>query len=132
MTDQRWWICDLADETSPGGHLYEAPNARSALAKFRADMVEHYLAAATSRTHARDIVRANRPRVYGGPLTAAEAFEHELGWAWAWEMCSPKYRSDVYCSPDGRATRDEAVMILGERITALMERQAGDVYGLSA
>jgi hypothetical protein len=129
---QRWWLCDLDGEPVGGGALYEAPTARRALARFRADMIEHFLAAADSRTHARDIVRANHPKVYAGPLTTAEAFEHELGWAWAWEMCGSRYVTHTIASPAAPATRAQAVEVLGEKITARMEHQAAQLYGVAA
>lgn len=129
--DRRWWLVDLAEDVVPGNRLVEGRNARAALAAFRADMVEHFYPAAGSYRGAREIVRLNRPTVYDGPLTDAEAFAHDIGWTWAWQMCEPQFGwKDVIVIPGGPATREQATAVLGEELASRMEHQLAALYGI--
>ena len=74
------------NDQKPGHHLYHGRNARSALAEFRADMVQHF-SACDSRRYAIARVRALCPVIIAGPMTDVEAFQHLTGWTWAWEIC---------------------------------------------
>ncbi len=73
----------------------QAATARHALARFRAEMTEHF-AGSTSRHRARESVRANRPVILAGPWTAAETYTHDFGWAWAWHICDKTSTTTTY------------------------------------
>jgi hypothetical protein len=111
---RRWWVVDLLEDPTPGGCLVEAPDGPTAVASFRAGLDPHFTGTAA---------------VTAGPLTASEAFTHDLGWTWAWEMGEPRYAGSARTVPPARpATRDEAAAVLGENLAADIERHLAAAY----
>jgi len=122
-----WWVADFDEDSVPGGQLVDAPNRRVALARFRAAMVEHFMGC-DSRTYATERVRVKRPVIIAGPLTAQEAYDHALGWAWAWEICN---RDKVHrIVPGGPAPRELAERELGAEMAARIEAELARDFGI--
>jgi len=73
---RRWWL--LGATTWSGTHLYEARNARAALAAYRRDITTAERANGLSVRDIRYLTRASNLRVVAGPLTTVEAFQDDL------------------------------------------------------
>lgn len=82
---RRWWF--VGAKLWPSIMPYAAANARAAIVAHRRDWIEAEVANGRSRREATDLIRASGLYVVNGPLTTPEAFERELGWTLAWEMC---------------------------------------------
>lgn len=121
----RWWVVGC-DESVP--HFYRAKTGRSAVAAFRADLVEMERGSGVSLRDARFIVRRLEPHVIEGPLTAREACDLDLGWLWAIAICDESHSLSL--EPTMPATRDDAVKWLGEERAIRMERAVRRWYGL--
>ena len=128
---KQWWLLDLEHDLVPGHHVVQAANGRAALASFRADMVQHFQVH-DSKRRATDRVRVLHPIVIAGPLTAAEAFRHEVGWRWAWQITDYDSRHmSVLCEPAAPADRETAVRFLGEQKTAQIEAVIAEDTGVT-
>ena len=126
MTDP-WWMVGC-DGSVP--HFYQARTGRSAVAKFRANLIEMERGGAgVSLKDARLIVRWLEPHVSDGPLTAQQAYDLDLGWLWAIAVCDESHSLPL--SPTGPVDRDFAVRELGEQRVTAMEREARRRYKLS-
>lgn len=124
----RWWLVDLEQDQRPGHDLVCAPNRRQAIAKFRADMVI-FFSAHESRRWAAARVRALGPVVIDGPLTPQEAFEHALGWHWAYEITDRESRrTTVPVEPLTPASRTDAERELGPDIARRIEKDTAAAY----
>jgi hypothetical protein len=88
---RRWWY--IGAKSWPSIHPVAAVNGRMALAQFRRDIIAAELFNGESRRAAIDYVRAVGLYVIDGPLTTSQAYECEVGWAWAWALC--KFTADV-------------------------------------
>jgi hypothetical protein len=122
-----WWMVGC-DGSVP--HFYQARTGRSAVAKFRANLIEMERGGAgLSLKDARYIVRALEPQVIDGPLTAQQAYDVDLGWLWATAMCDQHLGAEVI--PSGPATRGQAVDYIGEDQVIRMERSARKRYRLN-
>ena len=128
----RWWLVDLLRDQRPDHFLVRAPGRRQALSSFRADMIRHFRAHSSLRW-ATEKVRIMEPVIVAGPLTPAEALDHALGWAWAWEITrrAPE-RTTVLCEPASPAPRETAERALGLRRARLIEQDVAAAYLESA
>jgi hypothetical protein len=122
----RWWLIDLEQEQIPGHYLICGRGRRQALAEFRAGMVVFY-SAHDSKRWAAERVRTLGPVVIAGPLTEAEALDHELGWAWAWAI-TRRESTTIMLEPGGPANRETAERELGLELTGLIERNVTAGY----
>lgn len=111
-------------------HFYQAPTGRSAVAQFRANLIEMERGGAgVSLKDARYIVRALNPHVIDGPLTAQQAYDIDLGWLWAIAICDEYHGSPMI--PGGPAVRELAVERIGEERVTRMEHSARKRYLLN-
>lgn len=92
---RRWWF--VSARTWPGILAYSAANARAALAAYRRDLAEAEVANGRSKRETTAYLQAAQLIVVDGPLSTPEAYERELGWALAWEMC--RWTTDVPRAP---------------------------------
>lgn len=99
---RRWWY--IGAVIWPTLHLYPGPNGRTALAAFRRAIIDAEIAKGESRRSAVAFVQAAGLHVDCGPLTTPQAYEHEVGWAWAWASCH--FSTDV---PNTPATAEQAL-----------------------
>lgn len=74
-----------------------ATNARTALSAYRRDLLKAEVANGRSRRETVAWLRGAELHVVNGPLSTPEAYERELGWALAWEMC--RWSTDVPEAP---------------------------------
>jgi hypothetical protein len=79
-----WWL--LGAESWDGLHLYEARNARSALAEYRRDITAAERTNGLTVRDIRHLVQASHLRVAAGPLTTVEAFQYDLASAYGQEI----------------------------------------------
>jgi hypothetical protein len=126
--ERRWWLVDLAGLRTPGGRLIAAPTREDALAAFRAEMTAGFLTSGWCCHAAAAAAEAGQPVVDAGPLTDAEAFTHDVGWTWAWEMREPRYAGQEFIAPDAPAARAAAAAVLGEPLTAGIEQRVAAQY----
>lgn len=126
----RWWLCDLREDATPGGHLVPGRNRRAALAEFRRDMVVHF-EQVDSHRGAVDRTRALAPVIIDGPLTPQEAFSHATGWAWAWAIHDQTRVGTILAVPAGAVHREEAVRWLGAGLTGRIERRLAADYDVA-
>jgi hypothetical protein len=111
-------------------HFYQARTGRSAVAEFRANLIEMERGGAgVSLKDARRIVGWLEPQVIDGPLTAEQAYEMDLGWLWAIAMCDEYHGTPMI--PGGPATRQHAVERIGEDRVIRMEHSARERYRLN-
>jgi hypothetical protein len=122
---RRWWVVGCDGSML---HFYEAPTSRSAVAAFRANLVEMERGSGVSIRDAQFIVRGLQPHVVEGPLTTQQAYELDLGWTWA--ICWADGFHGTSVSPVGPIDRATAASRLGEQTTARLERSARVRYGL--
>lgn len=109
-------------------HFYRAPSARSAVAAFRADLIEMERGGAgVSLKDARAIVRDLEPQVTRGPLTVEQAYELDLGWLLATAVCDESHALTLI--PTRPMSRSEAIVHLGEDRVLRMERSTRRRYG---
>ncbi|MEU5298023.1 hypothetical protein [Streptomyces umbrinus] len=113
---RRWWVVSGDGMVN---HYYEALAARSALARFRADLIESFRGGDCTKTDATLKVRALDLRVLQGPLTTEEACADETGWTWA-EAISDESHATAQ-APVAPSTRALAVEKLGEARTDRLE-----------
>lgn len=124
----RWWLVDLERDQTPSHDLVRAPSRRQALASYRADMIV-FFSAHESRRWAAARVRALGLVVIDGPLAPREAFEHALGWAWAWEITRRESRrTTVAVEPLTPASRADAERELGPDLARKIEKDAAAAY----
>lgn len=122
-----WWMLGC-DGSVP--HFYRAPTGRSAVAQFRANLIEMERGSGASLKDARAIVRGLEPQVIEGPLTAEQAYTLDLGWLWAIAACDESH--SLVLLPTRPLLRDEAVDHIGEGRVVRMERSARGWYGLAS
>lgn len=101
---RQWWF--LGSKLWMGVHPYAAANARAALAAYRRDLTDAELANGRSRRYTAEYLRAAELYVVEGPLTTSQAYERELGWSLAWELC--ERHADISC-PASPATAEECI-----------------------
>lgn len=122
-----WWMVGCEGSVP---HFYQAPTGRSAVAQFRANLIEMERGGAgVSLKDARYIVRALNPHVIDGPLTAQQAYDIDLGWLWAIAICDEYHGSPMI--PGGPAVRELAVERIGEERVTRMEHSARKRYLLN-
>jgi hypothetical protein len=92
---RRWWF--VGARTWPGTMAYPAASARAALAAYRRDLAEAEVANGRPKRETAEYLRAAQLIVVDGPLSTPQAYERELGWALAWEMC--RWTVDVPQAP---------------------------------
>lgn len=110
MSDtRRWWI---VSGNGMVNHYYEAPTGRSALSRFRADLIDGFRSGDFTKADAIRKVRALDLAVLAGPLSTDQAMADELGWSWAEAICDSNHAAELI--PSGPATRDEAIRRLGQ------------------
>jgi len=126
-TENPWWMVGC-DGSVP--HFYQARTGRTAVAQFRANLIEMERGSGVSIKDARAIVRGLRPHVTEGPLTARQAYELDLGWLWAIAICDECRGAEVI--PTGPASREKAVEGIGEERVIRMERSARKRYRLTS
>lgn len=96
---RRWWF--LGAKLWSGIHMYQARNARAALASYRADLFDAETMNGHSKRETRAYLSAAELGVVQGPVNTRQAFEIELGLALAEEIVSGGIRSgrDVAMGP---------------------------------
>lgn len=126
MTDaRRWWFCGAA--VWPAMSPYEAPNGRSALAAYRADLVAAEMVNGRSRRWAVDIVRAAGLEVVRGPLSTEDAYALDLGWQLAWAISDAHSGRGVPVSP---ASASDAARWLPARLVKVITAGVGRTFAL--
>lgn len=80
-----WWY--IGAIIWPTLHVVQAPTARAALAQFRRAIIDADVAKGESRSSSIKFVQAARLYIADGPLTTSQAYEIEVGFAWAWASC---------------------------------------------
>lgn len=110
-------------------HFYRASTGRSAVARFRANLVEMERGSGVSIKDARFIVRGLAPQMIEGPLTPEQACDLDLGWLWAIAACDAFHGTSMI--PTRPLSREEAVDHLGEHRVKMMECAADRRYAVT-
>jgi hypothetical protein len=118
---RRWWFVGSVLDQSIAA--YEARSGRSAVAAMRRDVVDAEVANGASQREAVARVQAAQLHVVDGPHTTPEAYERELGWALAWEMC--QWSTNVPLTP---ASVEDAVPQLGAAKVERIRQQVLSLY----
>jgi hypothetical protein len=123
VENEYWWVVSGDGMVN---HYYPAPTGRSARATFRADLIEGFHSGGFTRAEAILKVRGLNLVILRGPLTTEEAYQDVLGWTWAETICDQNHATEVI--PLRPASREDAVAVLGEDRTALIEHQLRTRY----
>lgn len=123
MAERRWWLCGA--DNWPICHLFEAPNARSALAKYRQAIIDAERFNGRSRRDATSIVQAARLKVVAGPLSTEEARQYEFGWALAQAICDKGRSRDM---PESPATETDAERWLSRSEIEFIRRSVDRIF----
>jgi hypothetical protein len=94
---RRWWF--LSANLWTGIHMYQAPNARNALARYRADIAEAEQLNGRSGRETKAYLAGAGFHVVWGPFGTHQAFEIELGMALANAICDNGPGRHVAFSP---------------------------------
>lgn len=119
-----WWMAGC-DGRVP--IFYSEKSSGRALAACMADLVEEKMKEGIELNLIQEAIHAMNPRVIAGPLSLRQAYELALGWGWAASAALQENR-DVPVEPIGR---EEAVSILGEQKTLVLESRLRERYGMS-